>query len=98
MEEDDRFQDAERKIWEVHHSGQPMLGRAADGGGDEDDDVILEGAGAGCEFSKNPKCPITGLDVSHGPDLLYVRAGRRCAHQHRAGTGMHAMVEVYKGA
>ena len=60
----------------MHHPNEPMPGGPAGGGADEDDDVVLEGAGAGTDFARNTRCPITGLEVRHGPTCC-IREGRK---------------------
>ena len=86
-EEDDRFQEMEERIWKVHHPNEPMPGRAAGGGADEDEDIILGGGAAANDLSKNPKCPITGLEVRHEQNgILAVRerAERQLSEAHES--------------
>ena len=58
----------EERLWNVHHAGEPMPGAEQ---ADEDGDIIMEGSRA--DISKNPKCPITGVEASPllpFPDVL----------------------------
>ena len=58
----------EERLWNVHHAGEPMPGAKQ---ADEDGDIIMEGSRA--DISKNPKCPITGVEASPLPMQLAAR-------------------------
>ena len=49
----------EDRLWNVHHAGEPMPGAEQ---ADEDGDIVMEGSRA--DISKNPKCPISGVEAS----------------------------------
>ena len=58
----------EERLWNVHHAGEPMPGAEQ---ADEDADIIMEGSRA--DISKNPKCPISGVEASLLPTVLAAR-------------------------
>ena len=58
-EEHEHYKALEERLWNVHHPNEPMPGTEEAFGGD--DDIIVEGSGR--DISKNPKCPITGVEV-----------------------------------
>lgn len=64
-EEQEEYQDLEERLWNVHHAGQPMPGREEALG--EDEDIIMENSRG--DISKNPKCPISGVEVTHPAPL-----------------------------
>ena len=82
-EQQEEYQDLEERLWNVHHAGQPMPGREEAFG--EDEDLIMENSRG--DISKNPKCPISGVEVTQpaspkGSDNLSVgRCGGVCGVQ-----------------
>ena len=59
-EQQEEYQALEERLWNVHHAGQPMPGTEEAVG--EDDDIVMENSRG--DISKNPKCPISGVEVT----------------------------------
>jgi len=59
-EEHEHYQALEERLWNVHHAGEPMPGAEEAFG--NDDDIIMDSSRR--DISKNPKCPITGVEVT----------------------------------
>lgn len=70
-EQHEEYQALEERLWNVHHQGEPMPGTEKAFG--EDEDIIMEGSRA--DISKNPKCPISGVEVPQTASLNVCRRG-----------------------
>ncbi len=73
-EELEHYKALEERLWNVQHPNDPMPGTEEAFGGD--DEIIMERSGR--DISKNPKCPITGLEVRLA--LTYAVGSRITAH------------------
>ncbi|CAK0752887.1 hypothetical protein CVIRNUC_002179 [Coccomyxa viridis] len=69
-EEHEHYLALEDRLWNVHHAGEPMPGAEQ---ADEDGDIVMEGSRA--DISKNPKCPISGVEMLQLKDPVVDEVG-----------------------